>query len=164
MKKLLILLLVLSSCVVNRYTCDHKCAVTPIVTFTPGAVTNLPFLETTKPVLQTTKVNKWYTLKDSTLTKHIFFGYSDMDTIGGRYFTLTKTPSVTEILEKYGMITPGRICDPPAGIIFTPGSVAPKIYWEHDTWNTFLAKSGTVVWSPLATDTTLTKNKLIIKQ
>jgi len=24
--------------------------------------------------------------------------------------------------------------------------------------------SGTVVWSPLATDTTLTKNKLIIKQ
>ena len=114
MKKLLILLLVLSSCVVNRYTCDHKCAVTPIVTFTPGAVTNLPFLEKTK-------VNKWYILKDSTLTKHIFFGYSDMDTIGGRYFTLTKN------------------------ILMRPSS-------------------GTVVWSPLATDTTLTKNKLIIKQ
>ena len=86
MKKLLILLLVLSSCVVNRYTCscDHTCA------FEPGAVTNLPILEI--------------------------------------------------------------------------GKVTPKIFWEHNTWNTFLAKSGTVVWSPLATDTTLTKNKLIIKQ
>jgi len=112
MKKLLILLLVLSSCVVNRYTCscDHTC------TFEPGAVTNLPTLNI--------------------------------------------------------------------------GEVTPKIYWGHDTWNTLLAKSGTVVWSPLATDTTLTflgttkagpvminkwdiiadeadkatKNKLIIKQ
>jgi len=152
MKKLLILLLVLSSCVVNRYSCNTgyglssiqdkttggKCtplgspSVTEImkkygmitpgricdppagITFTPGAVTNLPFLEKTK-------VNKWYILKDSTLTKHIFFGYSDMDTIGGRYFTLTKN------------------------ILMRPSS-------------------GTVVWSPLATDTTLTKNKLIIKQ
>jgi len=118
MKKLLILLLVLSSCVVNRYTCDHKCVVTPIVTFTPGEVTNLPFLETTKPFLQTTKV---YILKDSTLTKHIFPVYRNMDTIGGRNFTLTKN------------------------ILMRPSS-------------------GTVVWSPLATDTTLTKNKLIIKQ
>jgi len=62
MKKLLILLLVLSSCVVKRYTCDPKCVVTPIVAFTPGAVTNLPFLETKKagPVM----VNKWDVIAD----------------------------------------------------------------------------------------------------
>jgi len=121
MKKLLILLLVLSSCVVNRYTCDHKCVVTPTTTFTPGAVTNLPFLETTKPFSQTTKVNKRYILSDSTKTKHILSGYNRMEVIEGGYFTLTKN------------------------ILMRPSS-------------------GTVVWSPLATDTTLTKNKLIIKQ
>jgi len=95
MKKLLILLLVLSSCVVNRYSCDTKCVVTPITTFTPGAVTNLPFLETTKPFLQTTKagpvmLNKRYILSDSTKTKYIFSGYNRMEVIEGGYITLTK--------------------------------------------------------------------------